>query len=223
MKKLGLVLIVLALSLMIAVPAFAVTSDDGWGNPIKLTGQHFNLNIIGVNNKSADMTGNGNVIFMPLSGTAKILLTEGDDYAVLDKNGTDSNGAAFQLPNPDPENDGVTEYSVFARALGKPGGSSEMTSGAYYIDPVTGELLEKLSVISLKSNRDTGKATFTNVSKELLYVYVDLAGDGTAERYNLFNDAMQDYFWNYDNKGLRLLQLRFYPISTTVPVSFPVQ
>lgn len=39
----------------------------------------------------------------------------------------------------------------------------------------------------------------------------------TLERYNLFNDALQDYYWQYDNTGLRLLQLRFYDTSTTVP------
>jgi hypothetical protein len=65
--------------------------------------------------------------------------------------------------------------------------------------------------------RTGGKQTFQNVSRELLYVYADLNGDGTAERYNLFNDALKDYFWQYDNGGLKLLQLRFYQVSTTVP------
>jgi hypothetical protein len=26
----------------------------------------------------------------------------------------------------------------------------------------------------------------------------------------LFNNCLQDYFWNYENHGLKLLQLRFY-------------
>jgi len=57
----------------------------------------------------------------------------------------------------------------------------------------------------------------------LLYISVDLNGDGTAERYNIFNDALQDYFWQYDNLGLKLLQLRCYPgVETTVPDSIPV-
>lgn len=44
----------------------------------------------------------------------------------------------------------------------------------------------------------------------------DMNGDGTVERYNLFSDALQNYFWQIDNQGMRLLQLRFYEISTNV-------
>jgi hypothetical protein len=65
--------------------------------------------------------------------------------------------------------------------------------------------------------RSTGKSSFTNVSKELLYLYADINGDGTVERYNLFDSALQDYFWQYDNNNLKLLQLRFYQVPTTVP------
>ena len=132
--------------------------------------------------------------------------------APADANGTDGS-AAFQLPNPDPDNDGVTEYSVWARALGKPGGSSQTTTCA--TDPVT--LATWCSIYSMVLVREKGKSSFTNVSKELLYIYVDLDGAGVAERYNLFNSALQDYFWQYDNNGLKLVQLRFYEVSTTVP------
>ena len=37
-----------------------------------------------------------------------------------------------------------------------------------------------------------------------------------ALRVSLFDDALQDYFWQYDNRGLRLLQLRFYPIASSL-------
>ena len=40
--------------------------------------------------------------------------------------------------------------------------------------------------------REKGKSSFDDVSRELLYIYVDLDGDGLVERYNLFNDALQD-------------------------------
>jgi len=65
--------------------------------------------------------------------------------------------------------------------------------------------------------REKGKSTFTNVSRELLYIYADTDGNGSLERYNLFNSALTDYFWQYDNSGLKLAQLRFYQIPTTVP------
>ena len=176
-------------------------------------GAHFNLNIIGVPKaKSASLSGsNGHVIFVALEGKSKILLAEGEDFKVLDANGTDGS-AKFQLPNPDPENDGITQYSVYARALGKPGGSSTMTPCATEV--INGE--ELCSTQSVISVRGTGKSSFSNVSGELLYVHVDVDGDGDIDRVPLFDDRMRDYFWSYDNRGLKLLQLRFYPISTNV-------
>src|SRR6266699_1364267 len=60
------------------------------------SGAHYDLNLIGVpKGKTADMTGdNGHRIFLPLWGSAKINLSEGD-FQVLDANGTDG-VAAFQ-------------------------------------------------------------------------------------------------------------------------------
>jgi hypothetical protein len=188
-------------------PAFVQTGN---GAP---SGAHYNLNIIGVpKDKTADMTGaNGHVIFVALTGNTKILLGEGA-FQVVDANGTDGS-AAFQLPNPDPDADGTTVYSVFARALGKPGGSSITTTCA--TDPDTDE--EVCSVISLELTRTKGRSRFENVSRELLYIYADLDDDGDLERVPLFDDALQGYFWDYDNNGLKLVQLRFYECSTTVP------
>lgn len=176
------------------------------------SGPHYNLNIIGVpQNKTAQIS-TGNRIFVPLNGICKINLTQGD-FSVVDGNCTDNGIATFMLPNPDPTNTGSTTYSVWARALGKPGGSSTTTTCA--VDPLTGE--NWCSVYQMVQVRNKGKSTFTNVSKELLYIYADLNGDGVNERYPLFDAALQDYYWNYDNNGMKLLQLRFYPISTTVP------
>ena len=191
-------------------PALAGNSQTGNGAP---SGAHYTLNIIGVSqDKTADMDGNnGSRIFVPLWGNARIGLSEGD-FGVLDANGTDSDGAAFQLPSPDPDNDGVTEYSVYARALGTPGGSS--TTSTCATDPDTGEVI--CSTEQMVLVRDKGKSTFDNVSKELLYVYYDLDGDGTAERYPLFDKRLEDYFWSYDNKGLKIAQLRFYDVPTNV-------
>ena len=175
------------------------------------SGAHYNLNIIGVSNTKTSTTSGGNVIFVPLSGTAKIELSQGP-FAVLDANGTDG-VASFQLPNPDPTNSGTTTYSVWARALGKPGGSSSTTTCA--TDPTTGEVY--CSVYSSVLTRTKGGSTFTDVSKDLLYIYADLNGDGKLERYPLFDSALQDYFWSYQNNGLKLAQLRFYAVSSTVP------
>ncbi len=204
MKK----IIALALGIMLLVSAVAPAFAVGNGS---LSGAHYNLNIIGVPKaKSADMTvGDGHRIFVPLTGNVAITLKEGD-FQVLDGNGTDGK-AAFQLPNPDPDNDGVTAYSVYARALGKPGGSSTTTPYIVDADGNTWYSTESMVLV-----RGTGKSSFTNVSKELLYVWVDIDGDGVVDRLPLFGDATFQYFWDYDNNGLKLAQLRFYEVSTTV-------
>ena len=177
----------------------------------RLSGAHYGLNIIGVpQGKTADMTGNnGRRIFVPRVGKATIKLAEGS-FGVLDANGTDGT-AEFRLPNPDPDNDGTTAYSVYARALGKPGGSSKTNT---CMTDATGETY--CSVYSMVLVRNKGPSSFTNVSQQLLYVYADKDGDGRLERYPLFGDDLASYYWSYDNQGLHLAQLRFYEIATTV-------
>ena len=186
----------------------ACDSLTGNGAP---SGAHYNLNIIGVSNPKSTGNAGGNVIFVPLQGSTKIELSQGP-FAVLDSNGTDGS-AAFQLPSPDPASTGTTTYSVWARALGKPGGSSTTTTCA--TDPTTGELY--CSVYSSVLLRSKGGSTFTDVSKSLLYIYADVNGDGKTERYPLFDSALQDYFWSYQNSGLKVAQLRFYAVPSTVP------
>jgi len=192
-----------------SVPQQQAFAGSGNGAP---SGAHYNLNIIGVpQNKTADMTGsNGHRIFVPLEGNCRINLSMGD-FQVVDGNCTDG-PAAFQLPNPDPDNDGITTYSVYARALGKPGGNSTTTT--CFDDTQTGETY--CSIYSMVLVREKGKSSFTNVSKQLLYVYADTDGDGKVERIPLFSDSLDDYFWSYDNNGLKLAQLRFYEIPTNV-------
>jgi hypothetical protein len=207
------------LTLTLTLPACAVEAIDGGDELEERTaalgnnapsGSHYNLNLIGVpKGKSPNMTGgNGHRIFVPLSGSAKINLREGE-FAVLDANATDGTGA-FQLPVPDADADGVTSYSVYARALGKPGGSSTTTTCA--TSPDTGELV--CSTLSMVLVRSTGPSKFTNVSHELLYVVADIDGDGDLDKVPLFDERLQDYFWQYDNIGLRLAQLRFYAVPT---------
>ncbi len=187
------------------------------------SGHHYTLNIIGVSkDKSAEMDGNhGHRIFVPLWGKAKIWLNEGEEFGVLDANGTDNDGASYLMPNPDPDGDGTTTYSVFVRALGTPGGHAGMNTCATGpgADGVLGTADDEVicSVAYLEVGRDKGPSKFENVSKYLLYIYADTDGDGTLERHPLFSDDLEDYFWDYDNRGLKLAQLRFYECATIVP------
>jgi hypothetical protein len=174
------------------------------------SGKHFNLNLIGVPKDKSASISTGNRIFLPLEGQAKINLSEGP-FAVLDANGTDGI-AAFQLPAPDPDGDGVTSYSVYARALGKPVGSIRANTCAK--DPKTGE--EICSLETMVQVRQKGKSSFRNVSSELLSISADIDGDGRIDRVSLFDSRLQDYFWSFDNAGLKVLQLRFIEVPSTL-------
>jgi len=212
-----------------AMPASAV-AETGNGAP---SGAHYTLNIIGVpKEKSPDFDGgNGHRIFVGLgkngSATTRINLGPGD-FAVIDANGTDGS-AAFQLPNPDPDGDGTTLYSVYVRVLGKPGGQGTLEScyedalGTWCAADFDGGV-EPIPLTRTKG----GAPKFTNVSKDLLYVDHCLAWDAGAdtvlgtdddvctdvEQIGLFSDALLSYYWNYDNQGLKLVQLRFYEVPT---------
>jgi len=232
MKKLIAIVLVAVLVLTLAVGSGMALADkpekaidQGNGCP---SGPHYNLNLIGVPDKSADMTGNnGHRIFVKLWGNTKIWLTEGDDFQVLDANGTDGNGASFMLPSPIPvgwePGDPITgtKYRVYIRALGKPNRSADMQSFVkigddYYYSG----FYDPAMIIELE--RDTGKQKFENVSKQLLTVYVDVTNDATynPKRYYLFDPRLADILWGWDyqNKGLKLAQLRFYEIPYTFPV-----
>src|SRR5438445_85877 len=65
--------------------------------------------------------------------------------------------------------------------------------------------------------RSNGKSVFGNVSGSLLFVSQCI--DGHLTRTPLFDSSLQNYFWSYDNNGLKLLQLRFYQLPTTVAAS----
>jgi hypothetical protein len=214
----------------------AAVATTGNGAP---SGSHYNLNIIGVpHDKTAAMNdNNGHRIFVQLFGGQPVADISGKDFAtlskvnkimlipdtaipgsfnVLDANATDSNGALFQLPL-----DVSAKWTVYARALGKPGGTADMTTCATQnvVDPITGAITQEVicSIATLSLERKTGAVytKFQNVTADLLFVTVaagstvaTLCGTTTVP---LFATCLQNYFWNYDNNGLRLLQLRFYP------------
>lgn len=119
----------------------------------------------------------------------------------------------------------AAEYQVWARALGTPGGSAKVTTCA----TVQGEL--QCSLENKVLTRTKGPSKFTDVTNELTSLVVEYCfgvydpvantcddpntvalNDGTwyTTRIALFAGDTEDWFWNYDNNGLRLAQLRFY-------------
>ena len=245
------VAVIAAVSACSSEPTSPVANSDlaprnaitGNGAP---SGSHYSLNIIGVSKgKTADMTGTDrHTIFVWLDGASKINLIEGEDFQVLDGNGTDQNGASFQLPNPGLAfdwntlqlTDADTEYSVYIRALGKPGGWATMTTCAEIAEtfslsgrtlrgnpslttPGAECSLEQVGADILTS--ETGPKKFTNVTADLLTIVLNVIDDETGAviatvRVPIFDQAFENEFWEYDNHGLKLAQVRFYPCSTNV-------
>lgn len=223
MKKLIITSLIVAMVVGIGI-VFATNDETGNGCP---SGAHYNLNIIGMDKpKKGDPDpefphDSGHRIFVALGSrgnkaTTKIWLEPGD-FAVLDYDGTDGD-ATFQLPNPDPQNTGTTEYSVYLRLVGKPGGKLKMYTAA--TDPDIGEVTSDLQVIRVVTK---GPRKFSNVSEELLYIYawhLDTSGQTATwvyARFPLFDPRLEDYLWYYQNEGVRVAQLRFYEgVQTTV-------
>src|SRR3989441_8598484 len=194
--------------------AAAQQATTGNGAP---SGTHFNLNIIGVSHdqKANANMASGNVIFVGLgtrdaSVTTKILLSQSAAsgvFAVIDKDGTDGE-AAFSLPAPG-------TYTIWARALGTPGGKAKITTCATDIS------LSDAGVVCSTQHevfvRGTGKSSFRNVTTALTTITLDPVADAAAvtacggTTLSLFDTCLQGFFWQYDHNGLRLLQVRFYP------------
>ncbi|NIR45854.1 MAG: hypothetical protein GWN99_15600 [Gemmatimonadetes bacterium] len=205
----------LALVGLLAVPASAgsllAQDDDLTGNGAP-KGPHYNLNIIGVEKeKSADMTGNqGHRIFVSLgkkkpgsSVKTRINLVQDTDgtFQVLDANGTDG-GAIFQLPEPG-------TYTIWVRPRGQPGGEAKMTTCVD--DPDYGTICSSEYTVQV---RERGGRKFENVTDELTSIVLEEGSEAALEcgdtKVSLFDPCLEGYFWDYDNNGLRLLQVRFY-------------
>ena len=227
-----------ALATLVAAPAYA-QKPTGNGSE---SGSHYTLNIIGhEKEKLADMTGSKrHTIFVdidfsdatPTSPTPlaslnrknKIFLEEGP-FQVIDGNAWD--GATFQLPAPDCS--GLTveatnlecDYRVYIRGLGSPQNNpyAQMTTCAIADGGAqgTGDDTYQCSTETVTVSRSKGRSSFTNVTKQLLTACLDTFDDFNFdgqcdERVELFDDDFYQYFWDYDNFGLRLAQLRFYPV-----------
>jgi len=227
MKRLSIVLAVAALATAVLVPAVYA----GNGAP---SGAHFTLNIIGVqHDKNYNPKWNtGGRIFADLNGTTKIYLCESGDqgagdtcpkdgFYVIDANGTDGS-ATFALPNPSTQTGGTcptapcttvaTDYSIFVRALTPKGESFMKLCGTDPSDNLdvcnTGTNI--LDLKKLQPNK------FQNVTAQLLYLF-DVTVNGTHyQRIQLFDPLLEGYYWNYDNHGLKLAQLRFYDCATYI-------
>ena len=147
----------------------------------------------------SDPDNDGIVTVATLKKGVRILVTDGDDLAVLDKDATDGTGR-FQVP------DGC--YEIYASAGGKPGGCMDVDT-IICVDSVTlvqedcdpnllngGQQYNLVGHINV--DRGRGKPDWDNVTDELL-------GDGG---YLVSADGYFDFFWQIFNQNLRILHLR---------------
>lgn len=191
---------------------FGKTADKGNGLP---TGTHYTLQIHGADENLPRSTPDEskNQMWVKLWGSTKILLGVGDFY-VWDANGLDGE-TSFTLPNPDESNSGTTTYTVYV--IGRGPGAADMTTCGY--DDL-GNLVCSAQTLTI----DNKGKNWQNAVRELLYLWnvtvCDAGGCTNYNRLNLFHDALEGYFWDYDNDGLRLATLRFYDCSTVVGTTY---
>lgn len=206
-----------------------------------LSGPHYELNIIGVpKNKTAPLdNSNGHTIFVPLEtvNNAKIYVTGdadpntpgtqcGDRFQVLDRNAADADGATLLVPC---EIGGTMSFEVYAVGLGKPGGSAGVDvlctfQSTIILSTDTAALCgASLTGFDFEVKREAGKPQRQNISSAFRASgCVDVnntlacdAGDTAFSNVWIFNIAeLMSYFWGYDNNGLKLMKVRFYPTTS---------
>src|SRR6058998_3573531 len=203
------------IALALAVGTAATLAQTGNGAP---SGAHYNLNILGKRDCTpADLTGserhtiqvllNGGQSAADINGTLaltldkqnKIFLQPGDSFQVIDGNACD--GALFQLPT-------NSCYQVYARALGTPYGYANVTTCAIDNNGTPSDPTDDVIVCSMDTlnlNRTKGRQKFQDVTKKLTTITFVL--NGVVTTVQLFDSALYNYFWNYDNHGLRLAQI----------------
>lgn len=227
------VFLALALVLGLAAPVMAGVGTD-------LSGAHWNLNIIGVpkDKPVPSMTdSNRHVIFVPLqsgldvSRQVKIEYIRGDSFKVLDGNATKDNYALIQVPY-EFCTDYVTgceellSFDVYAVGLGKPGGAAIVTAECTYSkEVVNGDPLAELECedtllmgsFEITRTKGTPKPVdITNIFRATGCLDNDAdsicdSGDLQFRNIWIFNiEELVQYMWDYDNNGLKLMQVRFY-------------
>jgi hypothetical protein len=151
------------------IPIYA----GGNNNPNKILGSpEFVLNILG---KKDSWNPNGDfnnperhTIFVPENGDTRIWITQAprkslEDFAVLDGNGFDEDGAALQL--------GDGYFAVYVVALGKPGGAGSTLGGL--VTDSDGNDLFYLGKVDAKELKPHGKQPVWEEYTNLFYITFD--------------------------------------------------
>lgn len=155
-------------------------------------------------NDISDPDNDGIVTLAALKKGVRILVTDGPDLEVLDKDATDGTGK-FQIPN------GC--YNIYASPGGKPGGCMDVdtiicadatTLVPEDCDPALLEGQQQYNLVGhINVDRTTGKPRWDNVTNDLL---------GTGG-YLVAQNDYYDFFWQIYNDYLRILHLRIQTVT----------
>lgn len=141
------------------------------------------------------------------------------------------------------EADTDSAYTIVIRSLGKPDGSAAITTCADLVESEMSKFLSNTFWKVLNKSgafggyasveqvphsvtmRPKGKSIFTDVTAELLTIVfkveveIDAVNGTTIVEYirvPIFDPIIENEYWEYDNDGLKLLQVWFYDCPTDV-------
>jgi hypothetical protein len=230
MKNCKTIFSLFAVAVLFTVSALAQNNNPCPGD------KEYQFNIIGTKDKNPEMTGdNGHRIFVKLSGTSKIYMTGdtdpttnglqcGNNFNVLDANGTDADGAKLLVPcdpltadNLDPS----VCFDVYATPLAH-GGYANVDVVCTWDSTCLGCDIDGGSCdtgnIDFSLTRGSGKPVTQNITSIFRASgCLDLNSSGTCDTGDIsftnewiFNiEQLAEYYWSYDNHGNRLTQIRF--------------
>ena len=132
-------------------------------------------------------------------------------------------------------------YSIYVRPLGRQGGYATITTCADVLEGPLAAWLDRGDIRILNragafggyasieqvgqsiTERPQGKSVFTNVTAQLLTIVLKIeiivdavVVDTIYVRIPIFDDMLENEYWEYDNNGLKLLQVWIYNNETDV-------
>jgi len=142
----------------------------------------------------------------PTNGV-RIGFKAGSSFEIIDRDATDGY-AEVQVPVAGAGK--YITYDVYMRVLGKPNTCMDIDGYAYDLEQGLWFLSGHVDI-----NRTTGKSTFVKVT-DLFDVWfctvvAGVCDPATVREISVFDDVFDSYFWQVQNDGTRLVQVRLYP------------
>ncbi len=225
-KKLAILAVSALVVSCLLMCSTALAGKDGKGNGFP-SGPHYNLNIIAKKPNwqfNASEDGN-NTIFVRLDNKSQIIMTPSkhEEFKVTDPDAVHKEKGKYDAEFEIPWNQSLRypAYDVYVRARGKPGGHVNISAGVINLtDNTTWLTLGTVPMLSHTKGKGKPKPG-TQCINDIFYVPVTNES-GNTSIYWIFDHPEYDpelfeYFWNYDNHGCKLLQVRFYENTSYVP------